>query len=416
MTLYVNAHTKIKCKCLIDGNEWYVTPSHLLSGGGCPVCAKRRTDASHKKKTQEEYISECKIKNPNLEILGNYTGIHDKIACKCKICGGIFSRRASKNIEGNGCPICANTLVVRGINDVATTHPHLIKYFTDKNDAYKYTYGSNKKILFKCPFCKTEKIMPICRITDYGFPCDKCGDGVSYPNKFSRFFLEQLPIENIHYEWIPDWIKDCDVLYRYDNYFEYDKKKYVLEMDGGFHYQKFYHSNLPLEETKRRDREKDILAQKHNIKVIRIDCRVSTKEYIINSIVNSELSKIFNLNDIDWDYCDKNSCKSLLIEVCEYYNKNNNPTTISMGKIFHITPSTISSYLKKGTKFGICKYRQYNKQSVQVTFQDKTYKFDTFNNCIEKMISFLSNGTKCGLRKALKNREQSYDGFTLEYI
>ena len=35
---YINNHTKIKCRCRIDGYEWEVKPSSLLSGQGCPKC------------------------------------------------------------------------------------------------------------------------------------------------------------------------------------------------------------------------------------------------------------------------------------------------------------------------------------------------------------------------------------------
>lgn len=35
---YVNAQTKIKCKCLLDGYEWEVVPNSLLKGHGCPQC------------------------------------------------------------------------------------------------------------------------------------------------------------------------------------------------------------------------------------------------------------------------------------------------------------------------------------------------------------------------------------------
>lgn len=35
---YNGSHTKIKCKCKIDGYEWEVTPTNLLRGTGCPKC------------------------------------------------------------------------------------------------------------------------------------------------------------------------------------------------------------------------------------------------------------------------------------------------------------------------------------------------------------------------------------------
>lgn len=35
---YIDAITPILHRCLIDGNEWYVSPSNILSGYGCPQC------------------------------------------------------------------------------------------------------------------------------------------------------------------------------------------------------------------------------------------------------------------------------------------------------------------------------------------------------------------------------------------
>lgn len=33
----------------------------------------------------------------------------------------------------------------------------MIKYLVDKEDAYKYSIGTNKKIKMKCPYCGYEK-------------------------------------------------------------------------------------------------------------------------------------------------------------------------------------------------------------------------------------------------------------------
>lgn len=35
---YINTNTPILCKCKIDGNKWFATPSNLLRGTGCPLC------------------------------------------------------------------------------------------------------------------------------------------------------------------------------------------------------------------------------------------------------------------------------------------------------------------------------------------------------------------------------------------
>lgn len=39
---YINSLTKISVKCLKCNNIWKTTPRILLSGCGCPKCAKKR--------------------------------------------------------------------------------------------------------------------------------------------------------------------------------------------------------------------------------------------------------------------------------------------------------------------------------------------------------------------------------------
>ncbi len=40
--MYVNANTPILHKCLVDGNEWFATPTNILNGCGCPQCNESR--------------------------------------------------------------------------------------------------------------------------------------------------------------------------------------------------------------------------------------------------------------------------------------------------------------------------------------------------------------------------------------
>lgn len=41
---YINANTKIRHQC-VKGHQWYVTPSDILKGRGCPHCASNRFDS-----------------------------------------------------------------------------------------------------------------------------------------------------------------------------------------------------------------------------------------------------------------------------------------------------------------------------------------------------------------------------------
>lgn len=89
--------------------------------------------------------------------------------------------KRQKNINCNQC----NTILI--------THPHLIKYLINKinkKDTIKYSYGSKKKILIKCPFCNYEKKLDFNTLSDQGFSCPKCSDGISYPEKFIFNVLE----------------------------------------------------------------------------------------------------------------------------------------------------------------------------------------------------------------------------------
>ena len=97
---YIWNKSNIECKCKICLYEWKPMPSDLLKGHGCPKCSKNAT------RTHEEFVNEMKNINPNLKILGRYINTRMKIDYECMICGKKNSARASKLLEGCGCPNC----------------------------------------------------------------------------------------------------------------------------------------------------------------------------------------------------------------------------------------------------------------------------------------------------------------------
>lgn len=289
--------------------------------------------------------------NPTIEIVGEYIKCDKKIKCHCNVCNQDFDALPSNLLRGHGCPVCSGRTVAVGFNDIATTAPQLVKYFVNKNDAYSYTKNSHEEVLVRCPDCGYEKTMVIKNLYTQGFGCQQCGDGISYPNKFSRCLVSQLPVQNVHFEYSPDWVGHRF----YDSYFEYNGLPYIIEMDGGFHSNDNRMNGQTKEETQAADREKDALALEHGITVIRIDAEDSDASYIKASIMESELANIFDLSSIDWNLCDQFATENFVKAVAEYYEKEKyNKSIQEIADDLRIPIGAVYKYREIGNKFGWC--------------------------------------------------------------
>lgn len=112
---YVGCIDKILCQCKIDGCIFSMTPNNLLRGHGCPECKRRKTSLFHAK-TNEQFLYELSIANPNIEPLEKYVRTHDKIRCKCKVFGYIFEMTPHNLLKGCMCPKCRKS---KGEKEVA---------------------------------------------------------------------------------------------------------------------------------------------------------------------------------------------------------------------------------------------------------------------------------------------------------
>ena len=265
-------------------------------------------------------------------------------------------------VNGCGCPICSNNKIKIGINDMWTTNPELAKLLANPNDGYKYMQQSNKKVDWRCPQCNNIiKNKDISKIYYYGLSCPRCSDGISYPEKFMYNLLKQLEID-FEYQYSPKWcnykFKGKNKRGRYDFYIL--SKQIIIEMDGGWHKEDNNLSGQTKEESKQIDQQKDELAFKHNIEVIRIDCDyyiINDKfNNIKNNILNSKLIQSINLSNINWIEIDKQSQKSLIKQICNVYKNNPDIDITQISKMFKLHKNTIMRYLKLGNKYDLCKY------------------------------------------------------------
>lgn len=378
-------------------------------------------------KTDKFFKNQMKSINPNIMVLEPYNGVYTKLKCRCSIDGYEWKATPNNLTAGKGCPLCARNKTISGHNDVYTVRKDLLKYFNNIEEAKHITPYSHARISFVCPECGYTKIVTMSQISNYGFSCTRCSDGISYPNKFSRAFLRQLPIENLNYEWNPKWAKN----YKYDNYFEYKGQRYILEMDGNFHYIDNNINNTSFQEQRAIDSIKDNLAKSHNIIVIRIDSQKSDMNYISQNILTSYLSDIFDLSAIDWNLCHKKACSSVLKDICQFYNNSVNKSTDYIGSVFCMNRKTIRKYLKQGNVIGWCTYNAElaNKERLKNTYHSNSkkvnvfdldkhhlYNFDSITECaifMEDKYNMLFD--KSSISKVCRKKQKHYKSFIFEY-
>lgn len=277
--------------------------------------------------------------------------------------------------RGRGCPICVNKQVLIGYNDIPTTASWMIPYFRGGiEEAKNYTKQSNKFILPKCPDCgrlidKPHRINNIYNKHSVGCVC---GDGYSYGEKFIYNMLEQLNVNFDKQLTIPNLGKR-----RFD--FGIKDYKLIIEVDGnmghGRDLKSGWGSELTSEEQIAIDNKKESIANKEGFNVIRIDVRKSSYEYIMKSILDSDLKKYFDINLIDFKECEAFARGNRVKEICNYYMKNKPITPQQIANDLNISLHTSTEYLKKGCLLGWCDYntKEYLKSDSWLIRKYKKY-------------------------------------------
>lgn len=97
---YVNTNKRIRVKCSVCGFEWNGVPANMIRGDGCRRCGARTAHLGFLK-DQDEFEKQVKELNPNITIIGSYTGRHNRIEAKCNICGYEWEPRASSLLRGS---------------------------------------------------------------------------------------------------------------------------------------------------------------------------------------------------------------------------------------------------------------------------------------------------------------------------
>lgn len=306
-----------------------------------------------------------KLKYGDIEIINKkyIKGQGTQCTYKCKTCGYITTIPQSRIPSMKICSCCNGRIVIKEINSVWKLRPDLLKYFDNIEDSYSISPGSQMRVNLHCDICGTPKIMRMNDLSQDQFRCTHCSDGVSYPNKFIRYLLDDLNIKyelEKRFEW--SIYKDADNHKRIKIYdiFIPDYKT-IIEMHGIQHYSKVkqFHS-LDYEQSNDKMKKELALQSGEIDHYIVIDCSKSSVDYISKNIENSELPSILNWKtQPDYIKIGTLASNNYILEASKLYNQGLTPYEIA--DVLKVHHATVYDYLNKGFELNLCEYEPHKK-------------------------------------------------------
>lgn len=173
------------------GHEWQVKVNvRVKQGANCPICANQKIVAGiNDLEFLEPEIAKQWHPTRNGELLPSQVsvGSNKKAWWQCE--KGHTWEAAISSRRRNGCPVCANFMVVAGVNDLATTHPEVaLQWHPRRNGGLSPTQvalGQTKSIWWRCTeghewkaTLDTRRVSGCPRCAKFGFSQD--GDAEFY--------------------------------------------------------------------------------------------------------------------------------------------------------------------------------------------------------------------------------------------
>lgn len=147
---YIDAKTRVRCRCAKCGYEWNPKGESLQAKKGCPSCTHQIT------KTQEEFVKMMEGISPTIEILGKFEAAKERVNCRCKKCGHEWSPTGNSLQNGYGCPQCANR--ARNERNIALRkeHEQFVSEMAKKNPTIEVLgeyVNSTTRLKVRCNLC-----------------------------------------------------------------------------------------------------------------------------------------------------------------------------------------------------------------------------------------------------------------------
>lgn len=215
---------------------------------GCPFCANKRIlrGFNDLETICPEIAAEWHpTKNGNLKPCDVGAGSSREVWWKCPLGHEYKASLNSRVIKGkpkNGCPVCANKVILIGYNDLGTLFPYIAKEWdVKKNDGLlpsDIIPGSHKKYWWICPFGHSYQASPENRTKEKGTGCPICAkeQQSSFPEQAIFYYLKRQfsNAENrfiLFGKEIDIYIPDLKIGIEYDGYRWHDQKTRNKEIE-----------------------------------------------------------------------------------------------------------------------------------------------------------------------------------------
>ena len=279
---------KVFWKCE-KGHEWESSPKERKRGQNCPYCSNKRV-----LKGYNDLYTYC-INNNLDDVILEFDNKKNKFTMKditagsdketWWICPNGHSYQSSPSrrvMKGSGCGICSHNILVKGVNDLATTNPEIAKEWDIKKNKVKpdeVMAGSNiKKYWFICPKGHSYQTTVLGR--KRGTNCPQCNieKHTSFPERSIYYYLKKY-IKDVEYSYHNPIIgrKEIDIFL--------PKWNFGIEYDG-----RAWHKDI------RRDIDKDELCLKKGITLLRVR-EIGCHEYDSSSI--KKYVSPYNMDDLN---------------------------------------------------------------------------------------------------------------------
>ena len=150
------SHLKVWWICS-EGHSWQATvKNRALLGSGCPYCEHRAVLKGYNDlktlfpKIAKTWSPKNKLKPSDVSSRSN-----TEVLWQCKN-GHEWKARVADRTEGHGCPYCSGRRILKGFNDLETTHPKLLSEWSNKNVCItpdSITYKNRSKVWWHCNKC-----------------------------------------------------------------------------------------------------------------------------------------------------------------------------------------------------------------------------------------------------------------------